>query len=140
MNKYTDEQLDREVAFLLRSHRGKENAVNRWEMVEYLFGVGSSYPRNDSNYADRRVRESIERLRQSMLICDLGDGNGRYLADTYAEYVEFRAKYVSRAFPIMQTAAAMDKVAREAFTAEYLEHERDQMQPSLFGAMAGGPQ
>ena len=56
MNKYTDEQLDREVAFLLLRHRGKANAINRWDMVEHLFGVGTSYPRNDSNYPDRRIR------------------------------------------------------------------------------------
>ena len=140
MNKYTDEQLDREVAFLLRSHRGKANAINRWDMVEYLFGVGTSYPRNDSNYPDRRIRESIERLRKSMLICDMGDGSGRFMAANYAEYLEFRAKYISRAFPIMQTAAAMDAVAREAFTDEYIEHQREKLQPSLFGSMVGGPQ
>ena len=140
MNKYTDDELDREVSYLMLRHRGRAQAINRWDMVEYLFGVGTSYPHNDNNYADRRIRESIERLRQRMLICDMGDGNGRYLAANYAEYVEFRARYVSRAYPIMQTASAMDAVAREAFTAEYIEHQREKLQPSLFGALAGGPQ
>lgn len=137
MNKLDEKQLDTEVEFHLKQHVGKRNPMDRWELIERVFGNGASYPRNDNNVFDRRIRDSVERLRKRLLICDMGDGRGRYLAANYGEFVEFNAKYVSRAYPIMQTSAAMEKLAAAAFPDQYLEHKRDQLQPSLFGTMTG---
>lgn len=74
--------------------------------------------------ADRQIREAVERLRKrGVLICDMGDGVGRYLAETFDEYQAFRNKYGSRAFAIMDTLREMDKSAEHEFP--------DALQPRL---------
>lgn len=41
----------------------------------------------------------------------MGDGRGRYLAETVDEYQEFRLKYGSRAFEVLEILRQMDKAA-----------------------------
>ena len=109
---YTDEALDGEVLFIIRQHQGKQNAIGRWELVERLFGRGACEPRNDDNSADRDIRYSVARLRKrGVLICDMGDGAGRYIASTVEEYQAFRLRYGSRAFEVMEILREMDKAA-----------------------------
>lgn len=72
--RFTDEELDKEVLFLLKQHRGKAHPVGRWEMVEKIFSAGAAaaHLRNDSNVADRHIRDSILRLRKAgVLICNM---------------------------------------------------------------------
>jgi len=119
---YTDEALDGEVLFIIRQHQGKQNAVGRWELVERLFGREACEPRTDDNLADRQIRYSVARLRkQGVLICDMGDGRGRYLAETVDEYQEFRLKYGSRAFEVLEILRQMDKAAEQAFVTNPLQ-------------------
>ena len=111
---YTDEALDREVLFVIRQHQGKQNAIGRWELVERLFGRAACEPRNDQNTADRDIRDSVSRLRKrGVLICDMGDGTGRYIASTVEEYQAFRLKYSSRAYEVLETVREMDKAAAQ---------------------------
>lgn len=111
---YTDEVLDGEVLFVIRQHRGKQNAIGRWELVERLFGRAACEPRNDQNTADRDIRDSVSRLRKrGVLICDMGDGAGRYIASTVEEYQAFRLRYGSGAFDVMETLREMDKAAAQ---------------------------
>jgi len=127
----TSDQLDREVAYILKGHIGKDRPVDRWDFVRRIFGEGADLPRSDNNPQDRRIRDSVERLRPDLLICDLADGKGRYLASTYAEYMEFRSKYISHALPIMETARKMDAAALRRFPDEYREYRRNSLQPEL---------
>ena len=109
---YTDEALDREVLFVVRQHQGKQNAIGRWELVERLFGREACEPRTDDNLADRQIRYSVARLRgRGVLICDMGDGAGRYIASTVEEYQAFRLKYSSRAYEVLEIVREMDKAA-----------------------------
>ena len=72
---------------------------------------------NDNHHGDRHIRESVERLRkQGVLICDMGDGVGRYLPETVEEYRAFRAKYSSRAFAIIDTVREMDEAAKSEWS------------------------
>ena len=124
MPKFTDDQLDAEVLFWLKQHRGKSNPIGRWELVVRIFGLGSDHPRTDDNMHDREIRWSVERLRKSgALICDMGDGAGRFLPETVEEYRAFRAKFRSRAFAIIDTIHEMDKAAEQEFP--------DLLQPKL---------
>lgn len=114
MRKYTDEQLDREVLFLLKLHTGKHNPVGRWEMVIRIYGDDAILPQTNDNMADRQIRESIARLRTSgVLVCDMGDGSGRFLAMSLDEYQAFRLKYGGRAYEVLETLREMDKAARQ---------------------------
>jgi hypothetical protein len=112
--RYSEEQLDTEVLFLLKQHTGQACPIGRWELVLKVYGPVAAQDQNDGNYADRQIRESIERLRKrGILVCDMSDGSGRFLASSLEEYQEFRLKYGSRAFSIMHTLAQMDKAAAQ---------------------------
>jgi len=112
MPKLTDEQLDQEVLYWLKQHKGKQNPMGRWELVERIFGMEAARVQSDDNLFDRQIRESVARLRRSgVLICDMGDGHGRYLAATVEEYQTFRQYYGSGAFEKLATIREMDKAA-----------------------------
>lgn len=107
MQTYTNEDLDKMVLYFLSRHVGENNKIERWALVERVFG--SPVPlamRTNDNKQDRDIRESVRRLRnQGHLICDMGDGDGRWIA---------------------QTARAMKRAAAQKFP--------NLLQPSLFGA------
>lgn len=85
-------------------------------LVARIFGAVASTEQNDGNIADRQVRGSVNRLRRNgVLVCDMGDGSGRYLAETADEYREFRLKYGSRAYEVLETLREMDKAAERQF-------------------------
>lgn len=122
MARFTDSELDASVLFFLKQHSGKEHPIGRWEIVTKIFGIEAALEHNDSNYADRQVRDSVERLRNAgALICDMGNGEGRFMASTLDEYQAFRAKYGSMAFKIIATLSEMDKAAAQAFDANPLQ-------------------
>jgi hypothetical protein len=120
--KYTDDQLDLELILLLKKHIGKDHAIERWETVRRLFGAEAAWPQNDDNMADREIRESVARLRrQGKPICDMGDGRGRFLAATLAEYQAFRLHYGGRAFEVLETLREMDKSAEQIWVTNPLQ-------------------
>ena len=123
--KLTDEQLDREVLFHLKLHLGAAHPIGRWAIVMKIFGAGAAVPRSDSNIYDRQVRESVARLRKGgLLVCDVGDGSGKFLAVSAQEYQAFRQYYGAQAFEKLEILRAMDRAADEQFP--------NRLQPSLF--------
>jgi hypothetical protein len=122
----TDDQLDIEVTFVLSKCVGKGHTISRWAMVERIFGLPvPEHLQNDSNPQDRLIRASVNRLRkQGHLICDLGDGQGWYLAATAEEFWEMYHFYVKPLRERAEVAQAMKRAARKQFP--------DLMQPSLF--------
>lgn len=109
------DELDHVVQYVIYQHIGKANAVDRWLLVEKVFGEKPEVL-TDDNPQDREIRRSKERLRhQGHLICDLGNGKGSYVANTHEEYLEFRQVYGSHAFPIMENIHAMDKAAAQKY-------------------------
>jgi hypothetical protein len=116
MRRFTDDQLEKEVLVLLRQHNGKQNAIGRWELVAKIYGPEACFPEDDNNFADRKIREAVASLRrQGVLICDMGDGKGRYLAQTLEEYQSFRQYYGSGAFEKLTTIREMDKAAESVW-------------------------
>ncbi len=114
LKKLTDVELDRDVLYVMRMHRGKENAVDRWALCVRIFGPGADLPRSDNNTHDRLIRNAISRLRaHGHIICNLGDGGGFFTAETVEEYQSFREYYGRHAWPIMKTIGKMDKAAAE---------------------------
>jgi hypothetical protein len=113
MQKFSEADLDKYLLYVLNSHVGKEKAVERWDLVETVFGEHVPAPlRNDDHPQDRDIRYAIGRLRkQGHLICDLGDGNGRYLAATEAEFWELYNYYVKPIKARAEVARAMRKAA-----------------------------
>ena len=121
----TDEQLDEILKKLFQLHQGKTNAIKRWDLVVKVFGEGSDIPRTDANGYDRQIRDSVERLRNhGVLILNLNDGRGRYLAANEAEYLEFRNVYVKQVKSIAAVLRTMDKQAVRVYPSI--------LQPALF--------
>ena len=121
-----DDELDREVRFVLGMHVGQMNAIERWDLVERVFGeVVPMELRNDDNLQDREIRYSVGRLReQGLLICDLGDGGGRWTAANETEFWKFYSYYTK---PIEARARVARKMKEAA--ARMLPNLN---QPSLF--------
>jgi len=122
----TNEELDRTVLHILLFHQGKQNRIDRWELVSQVFG-GPVEPefQNDDNAYDRDIRYAVGRLRaEGYLICDLGDGAGRWIAATEKEFWEFYSYYVKPIKSKADVARAMKKAAQQRWP--------NLMQPSLF--------
>lgn len=109
----TDEQLDNALLYILRQHIGKESAVDRWDMVEIIFGEHVPEPfRNDKNDQDRQIRYAVSRLRiAGHFICDMGDGDGRYLAKDEKEFWAFYSFFISPIKTRVTAAKSMLKAA-----------------------------
>jgi hypothetical protein len=121
----TDEELDEKLTKFFALHQGKENAIKRWDLVIAVFGAGADIPRTDANSQDRQIRDGVERLRNhGVLILNLNDGRGRYLAASEAEYLEFRNVYVKQVKSIAAVLRTMDKQAVRVYPSI--------LQPALF--------
>lgn len=121
-----NDELDRSVLHFLLRHQGKLNRVDRWELVAQVFGEAvPPEEQNDDNLRDREIRYAVGRLRkQGYLICDLGDGAGRWMASNADEFWEFYHYYVKPIKAKADVARALKKAALEQFP--------DMMQLSLF--------
>lgn len=114
MTKLTDEELDRGLITILNQHVGKRQAINRWDLVEKIFGRVPQHLQHDDNIDDRQIRYAVSRLREEgNLICDLGNGNGRYLAANEGEFWELYAYYKKPIEARARVLRAMEKAAEE---------------------------
>jgi hypothetical protein len=125
MSKYSDEQLDCELVYILNQHVGKEKAIKRWDLVARVFSPVPLYLQNDDHPEDREIRYAVSRLRaQGHLICDLGDGKGRYLAANEAEFWELYNYYLKPIQARSNVLRAMKKAAEYRWP--------NLLQPNLF--------
>lgn len=125
----TDTDLDKAVLHLLLPRVGKEHAFERWSLVEKIDGQPvPAHLRNDDHPVDRLIRASVSRPRsQGYLICDLGNGNGRYLAANADEFWEMYSSYIKPIKSRAAVARAMKKAALIRFP--------NLLQPSLFAVI-----
>jgi len=123
--QFTDDELDEILKRKLQQHQGKDKAVPRWNLVTFVYGAGADMPKSDDNLQDRQIRYCVERLRRhGWLVCDLGNGRGRYLASSVDEYREFRTSYLKPLRARADVIKLMDKAAQDQFP--------NSLQPSLF--------
>jgi hypothetical protein len=127
MPKMDNDKLDEMVLYFLSRHVGEQNKIDRWTLAERVYGVSiPAIERNDKNSFDRNVRESVSRLRnRGELICDVGNGQGRWMAANIDEFWKFYAYFVSPISAKAYTARVLKKAALQKF---------NQQQPSLWSA------
>src|SRR5688572_19502334 len=113
----TNDELDRGLLHILLRHRGKKNAIGRWELVEKVYGQPVPMElQNDDNLQDRDIRYAVARLRTAgHLICDLGTGSGRWIAADEKEFWEFYSYYVKPIKSRAEVARALKKAAEIEF-------------------------
>lgn len=127
-NPFTDEELDRHVLYFLQKPTvTAESRLDRWLLVEQVFGERvPEHERDDKHSLDREIRDSVKRLRRAgHLICDMGDGSGRWIAKSREEFWKFYGYFIKPITDQARTARAMKKSAERLFP--------DLLQPSLFG-------
>src|SRR3989304_5961364 len=102
--------LEKAVLSILARCAGQKRAGGRGRLVELARlspGLGQA--------SDRQVRKAIENLReQGVLICNLLDGEGYFMADTLEEYQAFRAQYGSYAFTMLEKISITGRPDRRA--------------------------
>lgn len=112
-------QLENEVLFIINMHQGEQNPIDRWTFAKKVFGEDAvtDETKNDDNKYDRKVRDMLEYLRLSrgMLICNLGDGRGYYLAKTREEYEKWKGYYLGASITKYVVVSSTDKKADEKF-------------------------
>jgi hypothetical protein len=138
------DELDRTVLRILQRHVGKAARIEREFLVEEVYGyvrpenkpvtysdgygntgMDNGYgglpnfvPSISSSVADRRVRESIERLRERYVILSSSGCGGYWLPDSQEEAQEFIREMENRARKELHTVSQMRKLLWKQFSGQ----------------------
>jgi hypothetical protein len=115
MPTLTDEQLETQVRAILLSHKGKENRISRWQLVEMIFGREAAANRSGNNVYDRRIRDAIAKWRDVDLIVSSSGQSGYWLAADMVEIEEIAAEYISRSREMEEYARNLRRRGAEVF-------------------------
>lgn len=115
MPTLTEEQLETQVRAILLGHKGRENRVSRWQLVEVVFGREAATSRSNNNPYDRRIREVIAKWRDHDLIVSSSSLGGYWLAADMNDVELIAAEYVSRAREMEERARNLRKRGAEVF-------------------------
>lgn len=111
----TDEQLETQVRSILLAHKGRENRISRWQLVEIIFGREAAANRSNNNLYDRRIREAIAKWRDHDLIVSSSSAGGYWLAADMDDVELIAQEYVSRAREMEERARNLRKRGAEVF-------------------------
>jgi hypothetical protein len=115
MPTLTDEQLETQVRAILLSHKGKDQRISRWQLVEEIFGREAAANRSNNNPYDRRIREAIERWRVHDLIVSSSGVAGYWIAADLDDVEAIAAEYVSRSREMEEKARNLRKRGAEVY-------------------------
>lgn len=111
----TNEQVEREVRYILSKHIGKGNRVSRWELVDRIFGREAAASRSNNNPFDRQIREVIEKYREVDLIISSSGADGYWLAEDMNDINTIADEYVNRSRKMEEKARNLRKRGLEKF-------------------------
>jgi hypothetical protein len=106
------DELDRTVLRILQRHVGKAARIEREFLVAMVYGDASG------PVADRRVRESIERLRERHVILSSSGCGGYWLPESQEEAQEFIREMENRARKELHTVSQMRKLLWRQFSGQ----------------------
>lgn len=115
MEPKSREEVVREVRSILSFHKGKDNAVSRWELVTRIFGQEAAANRGNNNPFDRQIRQVIEQYRETDLIVSSSSGAGYYLAADMNDIEVIAGEYDRRSVKMLETARNLRKRGMEKF-------------------------
>ena len=105
----TDEQLETQVRIILAEHKGRQNRISRWQLVEIIFGREAAANRSGNNPYDRRIRDAIAKWRDIDLIVSSSGVAGYWLAADMKDIDLIADEYVSRSREMEEKARNMRK-------------------------------
>jgi hypothetical protein len=111
----TDEQIEREVRSILSFHKGRENRISRWELVERVFGREAAANRSNNNPYDRKIREAIAKWREIDLIVSSSAIGGYWLAADMNDIETIAEEYVKRSREMEEKARNLRRRGAEKF-------------------------
>lgn len=111
----TDEEIEREVRFILSFRKGKENRISRWELVEKVFGREAAANRSNNNPYDRKIRDALEKYRDIDLIVSSSGSSGYWLATDMNDIETIAEEYVKRSRVMEEKARNLRKRGAEKF-------------------------
>jgi hypothetical protein len=114
-NTKSQEEVEREVRSILSFHKGKNNPVSRWELVERVFGRQAAANRGNNNPFDRRIREVIAKYRDTDLIVSSSSVAGYWLAADMDDIELIAEEYVKRSREMEEKARNLRKRGKERF-------------------------
>ena len=115
MPTLTDEQLETQVRAILLSHKGKENRISRWRLVETIFGREAATNRSNNNPYDRRIRDAISKWRDHDLVISSSSQGGYWLAADMQDVELIAEEYVSRSREMEELARNLRRRGAEVF-------------------------
>ena len=111
----TDEQIEAEVRHILSFHKGRENRISRWELVEHVFGREAAAVRSNNNSYDRKIRDVIAKYRETDLIVSSSAIGGYWLAADMNDIETIAEEYVKRSREMEEKARNLRKHGMEKF-------------------------
>jgi len=109
------EEVEREVRSIMTFHKGKAQAISRWELVERVFGREAALNRGNNNPFDRQIREVIEQYREIDLIVSSSGSSGYYLAMDMNDIETIASEYDKRSVKMLEKARNLRKRGLEKF-------------------------
>lgn len=108
-------QVEQEVRHILSMHRGRENAISRWALVERVFGREAAAVRSNNNPFDRQIRNVIEKWRDIDLIVSSSGSSGYWKAADMEDIEAIATEYVNRSRKMEEKARNLRKRGMEEF-------------------------
>ncbi len=108
-------EIERQVLYILSLHKGKENRISRWELVEKIFGPQAAANRSNNNPFDRKIREIIASYRDTYLIVSSSGVAGYWLAADMEDVETIAQEYVDRSREMEQHARDLRRRGAEKF-------------------------
>lgn len=115
MPTMTDEELETRVRAILLTHKGKENRISRWQLVEEVFGREAAANRSNNNLYDKRIRDAISKWRDHDLIVSSSGVAGYWIAADMDDVETIASEYVSRSREMEEKARNLRKRGAEVF-------------------------
>ena len=114
-NNKSKSEIEAEVRYILTLHKGKDNPVSRWQLVERVFGREAASERSNNNPFDRQIRAAIEKYRDIDLIVSTSGSAGYWLAADMEDIHTIAQEYENRARQMEEKARNLRKRGLERF-------------------------
>ena len=114
-NKEEREEVERQVRHILTFHKGRENRISRWELVEKIFGREAAADRSGNNPFDRQIRNAIEKYRDIDFIVSSSGSAGYWLATDMNDIETIANEYEDRSRAMEEKVRNLRKRGAETF-------------------------
>lgn len=114
-NNEERKEVEQQVRHILTFHKGRENRISRWELVEKIFGREAAADRSGNNPFDRQIRNAIEKYRDIDFIVSSSGASGYWIATDMNDIETIAKEYVDRSRAMEEKARNLRQRGAETF-------------------------